>query len=138
MKNSKFVKLMLLILIGAMLLSIATNVFAAASDYADLGDVANGTGNGTNGTNTANGTNGTNTANGTNGTNTGAGLNTANFRNTSSTPTATTGNNTSNTNTSANLPNSGMADSLPVVVLIVIFGISAAYAYKKIQDYKNV
>ncbi len=123
MKNSKFVKLILVILIGAMLLSIATKVFAADDGYEfDLNTL---TGNGT--TNTPNGTN---TANGT-------GLNTAGLRNNTSTPTATT--NTSNTYGNTNLPSSGLADySLPIVALIVIFGISAAYAYKKVQDYKGL
>ena len=123
MKNSKFVKLILVILIGAMLLSIATKVFAADDGYEfDLNAL---TGNGT--TNTPNGTN---TANGT-------GLNTAGLRNNTSTPTATT--NTSNTYGNTNLPSSGLADySLPIVALIVIFGISAAYAYKKVQDYKGL
>lgn len=46
-------------------------------------------------------------------------------------------NNTSNYNNSS-LPKTGIEDSIPSVILVVVFGISAVYAYKKIQDYKNI
>ena len=134
MKNSKFVKLILVILIGAMLLSIATKVFAADDGYEFDLNALTGNGTNTSATNTpTTNTPATNTANGTNET----GLNTSSLRNNTSTPTATT--NTSNTYGNTNLPSSGLADySLPIVALIVIFGISAAYAYKKVQDYKGL
>lgn len=48
------------------------------------------------------------------------------------------GNNNSSSYNNTNLPKTGIEDSMPVVVLVVIFGISAVYAYKKINDYKNV
>lgn len=35
------------------------------------------------------------------------------------------------------LSDAGLADSMPVMVLVVVFGISAIYAYKKINDYKK-
>ena len=47
-------------------------------------------------------------------------------------------NNNSSSYNNTNLPKTGIGDSMPVVVLVVIFGISAVYAYKKINDYKNV
>ena len=49
-------------------------------------------------------------------------------------------NNTSNTSNYANtsLPSTGIESSVPVVLVIVIFGISAIYAYKKIKDYRNI
>lgn len=52
-------------------------------------------------------------------------------------------NNTSNVNSSSiynntNLPHTGIEDSVPAVALIVVFGISAIYAYKKIKDYRNI
>ncbi len=46
-------------------------------------------------------------------------------------------NNTSNYNNSS-LPKTGIEDSIPGVVLVVILGISAVYAYNKIQYYKNI
>lgn len=53
--------------------------------------------------------------------------------------TATPGNNTTNnaTNNQA-LPNTGIESSISGVILVVILGISAVYAYNKIQDYKNI
>lgn len=49
-------------------------------------------------------------------------------------------NNTSNrvNNTSNTLPKTGIQDSLPTVLLVVVFAISAIYAYKKIKDYRNI
>ena len=41
-------------------------------------------------------------------------------------------------NTNANLPYTGITDSLPVAMLVVIFGISAIYAYKKVKEYRNI
>ena len=43
-----------------------------------------------------------------------------------------------NTNTPNSLSKAGIEDSIPTVVLIAIFGISAVYAYKKMNDYKNI
>lgn len=55
----------------------------------------------------------------------------------------TNSNNTSNNTNSSlynntNLPKTGIEDSIPMVVLIVVFGISALYAYNKIKEYKNI
>ena len=50
-------------------------------------------------------------------------------------------NNTSNSSiyNNTNLPKTGIGDSsIPVAMLVVIFGISAVYAYKKIKDYRNI
>lgn len=53
-----------------------------------------------------------------------------------------TSNNTSNSsvynNTNNNLPKTGIEDSIPVAALVVVFGVSAVYAYKKIKEYKNI
>ncbi len=76
-------------------------------------------------------------------------LNTGNTANTGNTNTNTasrlnTNNSNRNTNrnssiyNSTNLPKTGIGDSLPVAALVVIFGISAVYAYKKIKDYRNI
>ena len=48
-----------------------------------------------------------------------------------------TTNNTSTYNNSS-LPKTGVADSMPVAVLVVVLGISGVYAYKKMQEYKNI
>ena len=50
-----------------------------------------------------------------------------------------TNNNTNNANSStynsSNLPKAGSTDSFVVIAIIVAFGASALYAYKKIRDY---
>ena len=48
-----------------------------------------------------------------------------------------TTNNTSTYNNSS-LPKTGVADSMPVAVFVVVLGISGVYAYKKMQEYKNI
>ena len=49
------------------------------------------------------------------------------------TPTPKTNNTSVYNNT--NLPKAGSADSIAVIAIIAVFGISALYAYKKIKDY---
>lgn len=46
-------------------------------------------------------------------------------------------NTNSNTNASGNLANTGLEDELPWLV-IVLCGVSAIFAYKKIKDYNNI
>lgn len=59
-----------------------------------------------------------------------------------STSNNTSSNNTNNSsvynNTNNNLPKTGIEDSIPVAALVVVFGVSAVYAYKKIKEYKNI
>lgn len=124
MKKSIILKSFLVILMCAMLIFAITPVYAATDEgFEDiLGDNSTNTGN----TNTGN----TNTGN-TNTRNTNS--NTSNVQNLNALR------NTSNTaNTSNSLPNTGIGDSLPTVLLVVVFGISAIYAYKKIKDYRNI
>lgn len=64
-------------------------------------------------------------------------VNNSTVNNTAGNTSVLTTNNTSNYNNTS-LPKTGIEDSVPVFVLAVIFGISAIYAYKKIQDYKNI
>ena len=124
----------ILILVAILLMSIvfiATHVLAA-DDVEENLDLTNLLGNSSNTANTSNTTN-TNPGN-TNSSNTAnVNLNT-NLSNTNS--------NTNNTNSSlynnTNLPKTGLSDTLPVVVLVVVGGISAVYAYKKINDYRNI
>ena len=134
MENSKFVKIVLIILTGVMLVAMGmcgSNTVAAAdsngTNYSDLGAVLNGTNNTTTNNTTNSAANNTinNTTNNTS-TNT---LNTSALTNTI---------NTATTNNTTTLPKTGIANSTPVVALIAIFGISAIYAYKKIRDYKSL
>lgn len=65
----------------------------------------------------------------------------ANNTPTNNTPTNNTPkNNTNNSSVynNTNLPHTGIEDSIPLAALVVVFGISAVYAYKKIKEYKNV
>lgn len=129
MKNSKLVKISLVVIMSiAMLVFMIGNVFA--ENYQDLTTAVNGTNSATTGNNTTgNNTTGNNTAR--NNTATSA-LNSANATNRTN-----TANNTSTYNNTT-LPHTGIGDSIPVAVLVVVFGISAVYAYKKIKEYKNI
>lgn len=63
-------------------------------------------------------------------------VNTANTQNTANTLNTLNTANTSNY-TNTNLPQTG-ADDYAMVLIIGIFAVSAVYAYKKINDYKNI
>lgn len=134
MKNSKLVKISLVVIMSiAMLVFMIGNVFA--ENYQDLTTAVNGTNSATTGNNTTgNNTTGNNTArNNTARNNTAtSALNSANATNRTN-----TANNTSTYNNTT-LPHTGIGDSIPVAVLVVVFGISAVYAYKKIKEYKNI
>ena len=135
MKNSNLVKIFSILLISVMVMMFSTNVLAADDGFNQL------TLNTNNNTTTNTNTNTQNTN--TDATNRSA-VNTNNTNNTNTRNTNT--NNTSNTNTrnnssvynDTNLPKTGIEDSIPVALLVVIFGISAIYAYKKIRDYRNI
>ena len=122
MKKVSLIKGFLVILLSVVLIG-TTGVFAADELDFDLDDNTS--------SNTSNTSNSSNTANNTN-TN-------KNNTNTNSNKSNTNTNNTNTyNNTNTNLPKTGIEDSIPTAVLIVIFAISAVYAYKKISDYKNV
>ena len=117
---------------SVMVMMFSTNVLAADENNGFNQLTLNNSTNNTNSnSNTANNnSNSTNTNNSaTNNTNT-------NRNNTNNT------NNNSNNNSSVynntNLPKTGIEDSIPVAMLVVVFGISAIYAYKKIKDYRNI
>ena len=123
MKNSKLVKISLVVIMSiAMLVFMIGNVFA--ENYQDLKTAVNGTNAATTGNNT--------TTNNTARNNTTSALNSANATNRTNTT-----NNTSTYNNTT-LPHTGIGDSIPVAVLVVVFGVSAVYAYKKIKEYKNI
>lgn len=126
MKKSNLIKLFSILLISVMIMMFTTNVLAADDGFQQL-TIDNNTTN-----NTSNNTN-NNTNSSTN--------NTSN--NTSNNTNNNTNSNRNNTNNSSiynntNLPKTGIEDSVPVAMLVVIFGISAVYAYKKIKDYRNI
>lgn len=126
MKN--LIKVATILLISVMLILFTTTVNAADNDagFTDLtGTLNNTSGN----TNTGN----TNTNSNTNNTNTNTNTNTN--KNTNSNTNSSKYNNTNKNN---DLPKTGIEDSIPVALLVVVFGISAVYAYKKINEYKNI
>ena len=109
MKNSKLIKIFLVMVVSICVAFVATNTFAADDEgYVDL-DLTNMVGN-----------------------NTTDGINTTNNTNTNSSSYNT------NTNTNTNLPSTGIADSGATIALIVVLAISGVYAYKKLRDYKNI
>ena len=133
MRKTSIIKVLVTGLILMLILSIGTftgNVYAATSDdgYNDVSDQLlneleeeNTNKNSNKNTNNTN-KNSNNTNNNTN----------KNSNNT---------NKTNNTNLYGNqndLPDTGIEDSMPTVLLIVVFGISAVYAYKKIREYRNI
>ena len=122
MKNSKLVKIVLIITISLAMIIVAQSSFAATS----LSDINSLTGI-------------TNTGNSSSDSNNVASNNVA-LNNTTNNTTVLTTNNTSTSNATLNtsLPKTGAADSMPIAVIAVVLVISAVYAYKKIQDYKNI
>ena len=128
MKKSNLIKVVTILLISVMVMSFATIVNAANEDdgFESLTHTL------LNGNNTNNSDNNTNIADN----NTNQALNNTNTNNV-----VNNTNNSSvynNTNTNTNLPKTGIEDSIPVAMLVVVFGISAVYAYKKVNDYKNI
>lgn len=117
MKNSKLVKIVLIMIISLLVVIVAKNSLAVK----DLTDTLSG--NNTTGNSIITLT-GNNTISGT-------------TNNTTSNNAVLTTNNTSNYNNTS-LPKTGIGDSVPGVIFIVVLGISAVYAYKKMQDYKNI
>lgn len=125
MRKSNLIKVISILVVSLMVMLFSTNVMAAETDngFTDLtprvdNNTTNGTSNNTANSNSANNTNRNNTSNNTNRTN-----------NT---------NNSSIYNNTNSLPKTGVTDSIPVAVLLIVFAISAVYAYKKIKDYRNI
>lgn len=127
MKKTNLIKLFSILLVSVMVISMATMVNAADGNngFVDMtnslssSNSSNSSSTGNNATNNA--TNNTNKANNT----------------TNNTNKANNTNNSSVYN-NTNLPKTGLASSLPIAALVVVFGISAVYAYKKVSDYKNI
>lgn len=126
MKKTKIVSIVLIVMIVIAMLFTAKNVFAADDLGYLLGN--NVAGNNAAGNNTASSGGSSKPANSTPSNNS--------LNNTTNNLVLTT-NNTSTYNNSS-LPKTGVADSMPVAVLVVVLGISGVYAYKKMQEYKNI
>lgn len=125
MKKTNLVKVVSILLVSLMVILFTTNVFAADNDtsFQDLTSTLNNTTENNTSKNTNSNTN-SNNAN----------------KNTNNTNSNTNSNNTNNSSiyNNTDLPKTGVESSIPVVVLVAVFGISAVYAYKKVNDYKNV
>ncbi len=118
MRKTNLIKMISILLVSAMVILFASNVYAANDVYDDL-TLLNNTNSGSTNTNVTN--------------NTATNLTTNNTTNNTTNKT-----NNSSVYTNTNLPKTGLTDSIPVAALIVILGISAVYAYKKVKDYRNI
>ena len=118
MKNSKLVNVVLVVIIGLSMLFVAKESLAVT----DL-------------TNTLTGNNTVTNSN----IQTITGNETALYNTTNNTVNSTvlTTNNTSSYNNTS-LPKTGVGDVVPGVIIAVVLGISAVYAYNKINYYKNI
>ena len=125
MKKSNLIQIVTILLVSAMVLLFSTTV-NAANDNNEVHDLT--------GTLTKN-----STSNNTSSNNTNSNTNTSNTNKTNNTNKSNNTNNSSvYNNTNNNLPKTGIEDSIPVAALVVVFGVSAVYAYKKIKEYKNI
>ncbi|OKZ74158.1 MAG: hypothetical protein BHW00_05415 [Clostridium sp. 26_22] len=126
MKNSKLVKVVMGAIISLIVVTMANQVFAD-----NVTDLTNALGNSSSSSNNSSTNNITsNTAlNNTTRNNT--------VNNTIKNNSVLTTNNTSSYNNTS-LPKTGIEDHIPATILLVVFGVSAVYAYKKIQDYRNI
>ena len=128
MKKSNLIKLFSILAISAMVMMFNTSVLAADNDgnFTQL-TLNNSSSNNSNSNSNASNSN-TNNAN----------TNTKNSN--TNTNNSNKSNNTNNSSIYNNtiLPKTGISDSIPVAMLVVVFGISAVYAYKKIKDYRNI
>lgn len=126
MKKTNLLKVFSILILSVVVIFITTSVNAA--DFIDMTNQLNNNtaSNNTLGTNTESTNTNTNTSN-SNAINT----NTNRVNNNTNTRNSSIYNNTS-------LPSTGIGDSLPIAVLVVVFGILAVYAYNKIKDYRNI
>ena len=128
MKKSIILKSFLVVLVAMMLTFVTSSVYAADSDFDELLD-SSSSNNATTNSNTGNTNNAANTN-----------KNAANTNsNTPSTNSLKNNANTlSNSTNNTSLPKTGAGDSLPTILLVAVFGISAVYDYKKVSDYRNI
>lgn len=131
MKKTNLIKVISILLISVMVMLFATTVNAADDNsYNDLTSTL--TGNNSNSSNNSSNTANTNSSNNT------ANTNSNNTNNTNNSANMSNNTNNSSVYNNTSLPKTGAADSIPVAMLVVVFGISAVYAFKKVRDYKNI
>ena len=149
MKREKLLKIVITLIMGTVLFVMSTNVFAADSGIDFFEDTTNQLDTNTNtssDTNTSTNTN-TNTSTDTN-TNTSTSTNTSVDTNTNSS-TNTTGtidmNTTTNTSTNTNannyntnLPKAGAPENAILGVVMTVLVVVAVFAYRKVNQYKNI
>lgn len=119
MKRERILKTIIVLIIGVVLFAMTSNVFAADTGLDFFDDTTNQLD--TN-TNTNANTNATNTNN----------TNTVDTTNTS----VATNTNTNNYNT--NLPKAGAGENTIMGVAITVLAVVAIFAYKKVNQYKNI
>lgn len=127
MKRERILKTIIVLIIGVVLFAMTSNVFAADTGLDFFDDTTNQLDKNTNTNANTNATN-TNTSNTNNTNNT----NTVDTTNTS----ATTNTNTNNYNT--NLPKAGAGENTIMGVAITVLAVVAIFAYKKVNQYKNI
>ena len=120
MKREKIFKVIITLIIGVVLFVMSTNVFAADSELNFFDDTTNQL----DISNTSN----TNTVNNANNANANANANINTNTNTST--------NTSNYNTS--LPKAGAPENTMIGVVATLLVVVSIYAYKKVNQYKNI
>ena len=128
MKRERILKTIIVLIIGVVLFAMTSNVFAADTGLDFFDDTTNQLDKNTN-------TNATNTNTNTINTNTNATNTNATNTNTTNTP-ATTNTNTSNYNTS--LPKAGAPENTMIGVVATLLVVVSIYAYKKVNQYKNI
>lgn len=133
MKTSNFIKVFLTIVMSLTILLFSTNVMAA-DDFEDFEEIDLSISENTNTGNTNTNTNSNVNTNSNTNTNLNSNANNdaLNFNKGNNT------NSNTNSNNTTNLPKTGIEDSVPVAMLVVVFGISSIYAYRKIKEYRNI
>ena len=126
MKRERILKTIIVLIIGVVLFAMTSNVFAAYTGLDFFDDTTNQLD--TN-TNTNANTNAINTN--TNATNT----NNTNTVDTTNTSVAT---NTNTNNYNTNLPKAGAGENTIMGVAITVLAVVAIFAYKKVNQYKNI
>lgn len=126
MRREKIFKVIITLIIGVVLFVMSTNVFAADSELNFFDDT-------TNQLDISNTTN-TNTANNANNANANANANINSNTNTNTNTKTST--NTSNYNTS--LPKAGAPENTMIGVVATLLVVVSIYAYKKVNQYKNI
>lgn len=131
MKNSKLLSLVLVVIVGLSVALFTKDVFAATTtDFTNIALSSNNTTTGSSTSTTGSG-NETVLSSSKNNTTNNKSSNTANS-------TVLKTNNTTSTYNNSSLPKTGVEDSMPGIILVIVLGVSAVYAYKKMQDYKNI